>query len=133
MVTTIDSGNIDWEKLANEIIKKVGMTNIFTRPKPISANIYWKNNFYIGSIQEIVPEFSKEIVLLSKSSNHYPEELAQALMILDSGRIKLFVDDNLYIEGRQHVVRRVGDKITYMTTEQTIFMSKYPMEVFEIS
>ena len=128
-----DSDNVNWEEIANEILKKEEMTNIFTYPKPTSANIYWKNDFYIGAIQEIVPELSKEIVLLSKSSNHYPEELAQTLRRLDSGRIELFADDNLDLEGRQHVVRRIDDRIMHMTTEQTIFMMNYPMKIFEIS
>lgn len=75
----IDSDNINWEETAKGVMKKAEMTNIFMSPKPISANIYWKNNFYIGAIQEIVPEFSREIVLLSKSSRHYPKELAEAL------------------------------------------------------
>ena len=128
-----DSDNVNWEEIANEILKKEEMTNIFTYPKPTSTNIYWKNDFYIGAIQEIVPELSKEIVLLSKSSNHYPEELAQTLRRLDSGRIELFADDNLDLEGRQHVVRRIDDRIMHMTTEQTIFMMNYPMKIFEIS
>lgn len=127
------SDNVNWEEMAKGIMKKEEMTNIFTRPKPTSANIYWKNDFYIGAIQEIVPEFSKEIVLLSKSSMHYPEELARALRRLDPGRIELFTDDNLDLEGRQHVVRRIDDKIVHMTTEQTMFMMNYPMEIFEIS
>jgi len=128
-----DSDNVNWEEIANEILKKENITNIFTYPKPTSANIYWKNDFYIGAIQEIVPEFSKEIVLLSKSSMHYPEELAQVLRRLDPGRIELFADDNLDLEGRQCVVRRIDDKIVHMTTEQTMFMMNYPMKIFEIS
>lgn len=128
-----DSDNVNWEEIANEILKKEEMTNIFTRPKPTSANIYWKNDFYIGAIQEIVPEFSKEIVLLSKSSMHYPEELAQVLRKLDPRRIELFADDNLDLDGRQHVVRRIDDKIVHMTAEQTMFMTNYPMKIFEIS
>jgi len=125
--------HINWEDIAKEVLKKAEITNIFTRPKPISANIYWKNDFYIGAIQEIVSEFSKEIVLLSKSSRYYPEELAQALRRLDSGRIELFADDNLDLDGRQHLVRRIDDKIVHMTTEQTMFMTNYPMKIFEIS
>lgn len=124
---------INWEDMAEEILKKEKLTNMFTCPKSISANIYWKNDFYIGSIQEIVPEFSKEIVLLSKSSKHYPEELAQTLRRLDMKRPELFADENLDLEGRQHIVRRINDKLMYMTPDQTIFMTNYPMTVFEIS
>ncbi len=127
------SDNVNWEEIAKGIMKKEDMTNIFTYPKPTSANIYWKNDFYIGAIQEIVPEFSKEIVLLSKSSDHYPEELAQVLRRLDTGRIELFADDNLDLEERQCVVRRIDDKIVHMTIEQTMFMTDYPMKIFEIS
>lgn len=129
----IDSDDINWEEIARDILKKEDITNIFTRPKPMSANIYWKDEFYIGSIQEIVPEFSKEIVLLSKSSKYYPKELAQALRRLDSGRLELFADNNLYLEGRQHVVRKIDDSLTYMTPDQIRFMESYPMTIFEIS
>lgn len=128
-----DTDNINWEEVAKGILKKENTTGIFTHPKTICANIYWKNDFYIGSIQEIVPEFSKEIVLLSKSSKHYPEELAQALKRSDSGRLELFAEDNLDLEGRQHVLRKIDDKLIHMTPDQTKFMMSYPMKIFEIS
>ena len=129
----IDSANIKWEEIARNILKKEDITNILAHPKFMSANIYWKDDFYIGSVQEIVPEFSKEVVLLSKSSEHYPEELAQALRKLDSVRLDLFAEYNLDLEGRQHVVRKIGDKLMHMTTEQTKFMASFPMEIFEIT
>lgn len=97
-----------------------------------SDNVNWEE-IAKETIQEIIPEFSKEIVLLSKSSRHYPDELAQALRRLDPGRIELFAEYNLDLEGRQHVVRRIDDKVIHMTTEQTIFMMNYPMKIFEIS
>ena len=128
----IDSDDINLEEIARNILKKEDITNIFAYPKPMSANIYWKDDFYIGSIQEIVPEFSKEIVLLSKSSNHYPKELAHALRKLDSERLDLFADGNLDMKGRQHVVRKIGDKLMQMTTDQIKFMVNFPMKIFEI-
>jgi hypothetical protein len=129
----IDSDDVNWEEIAINILKKEDITNKFTHPKPMSANIYWNDDFYVGSIQEIAPEFSKEIVLLSKSSKHYPRELAKALRKLDSGRLELFANDNLDLKGRQHVVRKIYDKLMYMTTDQIKFMMNYPMTIFEIS
>lgn len=128
-----DSDNIDWEEVAKEILKMANITNMLTHPQAMYANIYWKNDFYVGSIQEIVPESSKEIVLLSKSSRLYPKELAQTLKRLDPGRLELFAEDNLDLNGRQHIVRKIDDKLVHMTSDQTKFMTSYPMKIFEIS
>jgi hypothetical protein len=122
----------NWEGIAKEILEKEKILKICNHPAPISVLITWKKNFYIGSIQEVASEFSDEIVLLSKSTYKLPDELVVALRKLDDERLELDAEDNLDLEGRQHVLRRLENRLVYMTNEQTKYMIKHLPNICEI-
>ncbi len=86
----------------------------------MKENINWEDIAKNLLEQEIVPGFSKEIVLLSKSSSHLNQELVSAIKKLDKERLELYIDDTIGLEGRQHVLRRLDDKLVYMTDRQNI-------------
>ncbi len=125
--------NINWEDIAKNLLEQERLTRQYNYPEPVSIIIIWKGNNYIGSIQKIVPGFSKEIVLLSKSSSHLNQELVSAIKKLDKERLELYADDTIDLEGRQHVLRRLDNKLVYMTTEQTKYMVEHLPDIIEIS
>ncbi len=125
--------NINWEDIAKDLLEQERLVRQYNYPKPIGTIIMWKSNNYIGSIQEIVPRFSKDIVLLSKSSSPLRQELVSAIKKLDKERLELYVDDTIDLEGRQHVLRRLDNKLVYMTTEQTKYMMENLPNIVEIS
>jgi hypothetical protein len=50
----------------------------------------------------------------------------------DKERLELVAEDNLGLDGRQHVLRRLGNRLVYMTSEQTEHMVKNLPDIYEI-
>lgn len=124
--------NTNWEEIAREILEKEKLLKSCNYPAPISILVKWKNNTYIGSIQKIVPEFSKEIVLLSKSTYKLPYELVSAIRKLDNDRLELYADDSLDLDGRQHVLRIVENRLVLMDHQQTEYIMRNLPNICEI-
>lgn len=132
-----DEGNkeeIDkkWEQAARELLQLFDSKKCLIHPEPVGVLIKWNNSTYIGSIQVIVPDFSKEIVAASKSSKPLPFKLAEAIRKLQPAMLELTAYYLLDMTGRQHILRRVGDRLTCMTPEQTEYMLLHPPVITEI-
>ena len=121
-----------WEKMAGFILEEEKALKSRNYPEPKSVMIRWRDNIYIGSIQEIAPEFSREIVLLSKSSQPLHMSLVEAIRKLDNQRQELDVDESLDLDGRQHIVRLLEKRLVRMLSEQTEYMIKNVPNVHEI-
>lgn len=81
--------------------------------------VEWRDGIYIGHIQTIVPDYSSEIVSLSKTSRPLEEDFTRAVRRLDPSRLDLIADNELDLDGPHHLVRRVEKRLTIMTLEQT--------------
>ena len=79
-----------------------------------------------------MPDFSKEIVVLSMTSSPPPIKLVDAMKRICPGRLELTADDKLDLIGRQHILRRVENRLTLMTPDQTAYMLLHPPVIFEI-
>lgn len=128
----MDANEAQWKEMARSILEQEKLSKFYNYPRPTSAIIKWNDLVYIGSIQEIVPEFSKEIVLLSKSRYILPDKLMNAIRELDKGRLELIADSFLDLIGRQHILRMLDNRLTNMTEEQTKYMIDHPPDVREI-
>ena len=126
---------VNWEDIAKSLLEQEKFIKRYNHPEPIGVIIIWKGNSYIGSIQKIVPVLSKDIVLLSKSSSPLCDKLINAIKKLDKGRLELFAEDALDLEGRQHVLRILENenKLVYMSEEQTKYMYKHLPDIVEMS
>lgn len=124
--------NTNWEEIAKSILEKEETLKTWNYPLPISVLITWKSGVYIGSIQEASPEFPDEIVLLSKSSYKLPDDLVNAIRKLDDKRLEFGADESLDLSGRQHILRRVENRLVYMTSEQTKYMVENLPNIHEI-
>jgi len=92
----------------------------------------WRKEQYFGSVQETYPEYSKEIVYLSKTSNPIHSELADCIRKIEPSVLEIVADDELDLEGRGHVLRRLENKLTQMTPEQTKYAIKNPLNITEL-
>lgn len=128
----MDTNETNWEEMAISILEQEKLLKYRNYPEPIGVIIKWDDISYIGSIQKIVPEFSSEIVLLSKSRYILPDKLMNAIRELDKGRLELIADSFLDITGRQHILRMLDNRLTNMTEEQTKYMIEHPPDVREI-
>ena len=126
---------VDWEGVAKSLLEQEKFMKQYNHPESIGVIIVWKGNNYIGSIQKIVPGFSKDIVLLSKSSSPLCDELIGAIKKLDKERLELYAEGTLDLEGRQHVLRVLENenKLVYMSEEQTKYMCKHLPDIIELS
>ncbi|MGH7480322.1 MAG: hypothetical protein ACREJ8_12160, partial [Candidatus Methylomirabilales bacterium] len=88
------------------------------QPPGIPAFIEWRDQAYVGTIQEIAPEFSREIVLLNKSPQPVSEEFKTAVLALDKGRLRLQAEPMFDLRARIHILRRAGDRLLGLTEEQ---------------
>lgn len=128
----MDANETKWEDMARSILEQEKLLRSCNYPEPIGVIVKWDDISYIGSIQEIVPELSKEIVLLSKSQYVLPDKLMNAIRELDKGRLELVVDSSLDLIGRQHILRRLDNRLTNMTEEQTKYMIEHHPDILEI-
>ncbi len=122
----------NWEPVAREFLEQERLKKPLMHPEPTGVLIKWDGCTYVGGIQVIVPEFSKEVVVLSMSTHPLPIYLADAIRKLDPGRLELEADDKLDLTGRQHVLRRLKSRLTYMTPQQTGYMIKHPVRICEV-
>ena len=72
------------------------------------------------------------LILLSKSSNPIPGNLASAIKALDQDRLELQADDSLDLDGRQQVLRKLENRLEHMTPEQTEYTIKHLPHIYEI-
>ena len=132
-----DLEGINWKDIAESLLEQEKFIKQYNYPEPIGVIIVWRGNNYIGSIQKILPGFSKDIdiVLLSKSSSPLCDKLIDAIKKLDNGRLELYAEDTLDLEGRQHVLRVLENenKLVYMSEEQTQYIYRHLPDIIEIS
>ena len=121
-----------WEQGAKELLEDEKRKRSLNKPEPVGVLVIWQDYTYIGSIQVIVPDFSKEIVVLSKSTIPLPFEFDNAIRKLDPGRLELTADDKLDLTGRQHILRRLENRLTMMTPDQTAYMLLHQPVILEI-
>ena len=122
-----------YEKIAQEFLRIEKNAKENCCPPQTCVTLSWRRGLYVGGIQEIAPEYSPEIVLLSKSDRQLPGLLIESIKRLGTERLELLADDSLDLNGRFHVLRRLENKLVLMTPEQTEYIAKNPPEIDELN
>jgi len=122
----------DWNHLARRFLEMEKEKLRSNNPPATPISVYWGGKVYVGSIQELLPEYSREIVLLSKATFPAHLLLVQALNNVDQGRLELTADSGLDLIGRQHVLRRIDKRLMLMNPEQTEYARTHLPPVVEI-
>ncbi|MBI4454257.1 hypothetical protein HY636_06450 [Candidatus Woesearchaeota archaeon] len=117
----------NWENVAKHFLKSLISMHPYIHPTPIDVMVEWRKGMYIGHIQIIFPDYSPEIVSLSKSSNHLQDGLVDAIRRLDPNRLNLMADERLDLTGRIHVLRRLENILTNPTPEQAGYIAAHPL------
>src|SRR3989338_10861685 len=121
-----------FDNWARILLEKEASMRKYLIPEPISIIISWRIKIYIGHIQIIVQDYSNEIVCLNKSSKPLIDGLYRAIINIDKERLNLVADNILDLTDRQHVLRRLENKLTYMTPEQTRYIAVNMPEIIEL-
>ena len=124
-------GEPDWKAVAKGMLQQEKELSVFNHPKPTGVLVEWKNKLYIGSIQQIVPDYSKEIFMLSKSSSPLPDGLVKAIKEQNPDRLYLCADSTLDIPDRQYVLRKLEDRLVALTPEQDQYIAKKKLKIRE--
>jgi hypothetical protein len=127
-----DMDSTKWEAVAKNILEQEAILKTLNFPAPISVLVTWNGDVYLGSLQKVAPEFSDEIVVLSKTSYGLPNDLVNAIRKLDTERLDLVAEDSLDLEGRQHILRIVEDRLVDMTPEQTKYITENMPNICEV-
>lgn len=101
------------------------------QPPGIPAFIDWRDHTYVGSIQEIAPEYSSEIVLLNKSPQPVSEEFKNAVLALDKNRLRLNAEPMFDLQARIHILGRSGERLMGLTEDQQEYLKREGVEVTE--
>ena len=125
-----ENGTPNFDELAEYILDKEAEVRSFTEPPMQNVLLRWRKNGYTGSIQIPYPNFSREIVFLSKTSKPVQEELYEAIRRHDPGRLELEADENLGLEGNYHFLRMLEKRLLRMTPEQTKYTLEHPLRGF---
>ncbi|MBI5390752.1 hypothetical protein HZB02_04630 [Candidatus Woesearchaeota archaeon] len=113
--------NPDYGSLARTFLEKEKQNLAQQQPPGYGILLIWREQSYVGSLQYIMPEYSNEIVLLSKSSSPIPSPLIDAILSLQPQRKQISADQGLYLEDRLHVMRLVKEKLTPLTPDQIMY------------
>lgn len=92
------------------------------------AILGWRGDSYVGSIQIAYPDYSKEVVFLNKSTKPVPQSLLDEIRKIDGKVYELVADDSVDLDGRDHILRMVGDRLTRMTPEQSLYAVNNPLD-----
>lgn len=104
---------MDWEGAARNLLENVDKLKLYKDNE--IALFKWRGDSYFGGIQKI----SDEIVLVSKTSYPLQKEFVEAIIKINPKITQLIADGKLDFTGRGHILRRISDRLTIMTPEQT--------------
>lgn len=116
---------IDWEGVARDLLENIDKLKL-DRDNEI-AIFKWRGESYFGGVQGV----SGEIVLVSKTSHLLQKEFVEAIIKINPEITQLATDDKIDFTGRGHILRRICDRLTFLTPEQTSYMIDNPINVIE--
>ncbi len=124
--------NQDQEKVAKEFLKLVEKKMVLMKPKPSLIFVKWRGDIYFGSLQNIALEYSSEIFYLSKTSKPLSKNFLNALKKFEPEIQTLQTDDELDLEERGHFLKKTGNRLLRLTSEQINYILNHPPRIFEI-
>ncbi len=123
----------DWAAVARELVRAIDQSVALLLPKGAAVFVDWRGQPYMGSVQPILPEYSPDIILLSKTSAPLAPGLYEALVQEAPHFVRLAAGDGLDLEGRLHVLRRVENALHVMTPEQLAYVHDHRMLISELN
>ena len=121
----------NWDEIVRKMLPELEREIAQQQPPGYKILLDWNNNWYMGSLQHIAPEYSDEIVLLSKSTNPIPLGLMDAILRAQPKKIKIQADNKLDLEGRLHVLRKKEGKLEIMTANQLSYVQNQRVTIKE--
>ena len=88
-------------------------------PRLTPITLYWRGSIYLGSIQENLPGYDSEIIVLRRYIEANSISLVKALRRLDPERLELIADNSFMLgDSKTAIARRINRRVREMTQEQ---------------
>ncbi len=96
-------------------------------PRLTPITLYWRGSIYLGSIQENLPGYDSEIIVLRRYIEANSISLVKALRRLDPERLELIADNSFMLgDSKTAIARRINRRVREMTQEQLEHASQNP-------
>ncbi len=122
----------NWRALAEGFLANERKTKPFHRPPSIGIILEWRKERKVGCIQWPVLADFPAVVFVSIMSVHIDPEYIRAIRNLDPSRLDLTADDRLDLKSNFHIVRREGDRLTFMTAEEVVAVEHADIPLLEL-
>ena len=136
----VEKEKINLEEKVEQFIKAERIVDWYNKTRK-SIDIEWKGKNYGGFIQEIVPEYSRDIVFLWKTNYPTDKKFLEFYEVvkkineerkLGLERKTYFADDNLNLDGWRHFVKREGNKLISLNEEEKVYVENHKNEIDRI-
>ena len=116
---------IDWGQRAKNILKLESDTKASLDSGIECVFLRWGNGIYNAGLKQILPEYSKDIVLVTKTEHSLPGELEREILKLDQKRLEFRVDESIDVSGREYVLKKYGINLVPLTKEESEYVAKH--------
>ncbi len=138
----VEKGKTDLERRAEGYIKAEKVIDKYNGARK-GVDIKWKGENYGGLIQEIVlvPEYSRDILFLWKTNYPTDKKFLEFYEVvkkvneekkLGLERECLVADDNLNLDGWEHFVKRVENRLVPLNEEERVYVENNMDRINEI-
>jgi hypothetical protein len=129
--TLLNLSDEDLDIIIKDLIDLAANLRILT---PVQYILIKRNNiYYFGSIHQLLSKYSSEIVLLNKSKFQFPLKAFKIFRKYLSTIIKVYVDNNININNKYHILRFIDNKrLTVLTRIQKQYLLKEPPIIINI-
>jgi len=119
------------EQTAKKWLEGEGMQIAMQIPVGIAMTLQWRRQKYLGSVQQLYPDFDSQVVMLSKTISPVPDALVREISFQSSGRLELIADDECNLSAPHIFARRIEDRITFLTDVQSQYLIDHPANLRE--
>lgn len=131
MVSFNEPTSEQYAQVARDLVNAMRRTLPLHHPPAALAFFEWRDGTYFGSVQVPYPEYSTEIVSVSKTSDPLAKGLAAAVREAAPSLPTLQTNAEIDFAGRQHILRRLEDRLVKMTPKQTQYVLDHPIIITE--
>ena len=116
-----------WDEQARLLLAQENTLLHYMVPRPTPITLYWRGGVYLGSIQENLPGYDPEVIVLKRHIGTNSISLVKALRRLDPERLELIADNSFMLgDSKTAIARRINSRVREMTQEQLEHASQNP-------
>ena len=117
--------SIDWGQRAKNILKLESDTKASLDSGIECVFLRWGKGIYNAGLKPVLPEYSKDIVLVTKTEHSLPNELKGEIIKLDPKRLEFMIDESIDVSGREYMLKKQGINLVQLNKEESEYVAKH--------